>query len=98
MLVTLRCSPSDTMFHSVTCLHLLLYRITQKCDGLTDKTLAGAIMEFTGSVKRLIELILDYRNVPTGDGHKNKRMGCMLNLLVCMYVCVCTYVCVCIRA
>ena len=60
--------------------------MTQRCDGLTDKTLAGSIMEFTGSVERLIELILDYRNVPTGDGHKNKRMGCMLNLLV--YMCV----------
>ena len=70
--------------------------MTQKCAGLTDKTLAASIMEFTGSVKRLIELILDYRNVPTGDGHKNKRMGCMLNLLVCVCVCLCVSVSVCL--
>ena len=76
--------------------------MTQRCAGLTDKTLAASIMEFTDSVKRLIELMLDYRNVPTGDGHKNKRMGCMLNLLVCMLcvcvlcVCMCVYMCVCL--
>ena len=89
--------------------HLSPCSVTQRCAGLTDKTLAASIMEFTDSVKLLIELILDYRNVPTGDGHKNKRMGCMLNLLVCMYVvcicsvCMCVYMCVyifcvCVRA
>jgi len=66
--------------------------MTQKCAGLMDKTIASSIMEFTGSVKLLIELILDYRNVPAGDSHKNKRMGCMLNLLVrSLFVCLCVY-------
>ena len=37
---------------------------------------------FITSVGRLIGLLLDYRNVSSGDGHQDRQMGCMLNLLV----------------
>ena len=73
--------------------------MTEKCTAVKDEQLSTAITEFTHSVKHYIELILDYRNVPAGDSHKNKRMGCMLNLLVsvCGVLCVCTQcVCVCV--
>lgn len=33
-------------------------------------------------VTRLIELVIDYRNVPADDYNKDNRMGCMFNLLV----------------
>ncbi|CAI8007599.1 Dedicator of cytokinesis protein 3, partial [Geodia barretti] len=36
---------------------------------------------FITSVGRLIGLLLDYRNVSSGDGHQDRQMGCMLNLL-----------------
>ncbi len=39
-------------------------------------------VSFIETVTRLIALVLDYRNVPTDDYHKGRRMGCMLNLLV----------------
>ncbi|XP_065900793.1 dedicator of cytokinesis protein 2-like [Dysidea avara] len=55
--------------------------MTEKCTTLRDEQLSKSITEFTQSMKHYIELILDYRNVPAGDSHKNKRMGCMLNLL-----------------
>lgn len=37
---------------------------------------------FINSVSRLIGLLLDYRNVSKDEGHQDRRMGCMLNLLV----------------
>lgn len=33
-------------------------------------------------VTRLIELVIDFRNVPADDYNKDNRMGCMFNLLV----------------
>ena len=39
-------------------------------------------MEFVTHVTRLIELVIDFRNVPDDDYNKDNRMGCMFNLLV----------------
>ena len=41
---------------------------------------AGTV--FIDSVSRLIALLLDYRKISSDECHKNRRMGCMLNLLV----------------
>jgi hypothetical protein len=46
-----------------------------------DNDLGSTGEVFISSVSRLIGLLLDYRNVSSGDGHKERRMGCMLNLL-----------------
>lgn len=39
-------------------------------------------MDFVAHVTRLIELVIDFRNVPSDDYNKDNRMGCMFNLLV----------------
>ena len=45
-----------------------------------DSKLSASGTVFVDSVCRLIGLLLDYRNVSVDD--KNRRMGCMFNLLV----------------
>lgn len=37
---------------------------------------------FIGSITRLLERLLDYRNVMEGEENRDKRMSCTFNLLV----------------
>jgi len=37
---------------------------------------------FINSITRLLERLLDYRNVMEGDENRDKRMSCTFNLLV----------------
>lgn len=37
----------------------------------------GSGEAFIETVTRLIALLLDYRNVPTDDANRGRRMGCM---------------------
>jgi hypothetical protein len=52
----------------------------RKCNAAPDDlTRMGEVLVV--HVTRLIELSFDYRNVPNDDYNKDKRMGCMFNLL-----------------
>ena len=39
-------------------------------------------MDLVKYATKLMELVLDYRSIPDDDYNKDKRMGCMFNLLV----------------
>ena len=60
---------------------LVVHSMTEKCNSASDE-LGRLGMVLVAHVTRLIELSLDYWNVPSDDYNKDKRMGCMFNLLV----------------
>lgn len=47
-----------------------------------DPTWKDSGTAFITSVTRLLERLLDYRNVIQGDENRDKRMSCTVNLLV----------------
>jgi len=57
------------------------------CNSLTNRINAAnppwksSALLFISSVGRLLEILLDYRNVLQGDENRDKRMSCTLNLL-----------------
>ena len=56
--------------------------ILPHCRKQNDADFSKQGLELVAHVTRLIELVIDYRNVPADDYNKDNRMGCMFNLLV----------------
>lgn len=56
--------------------------ILPHCRKQNDADFSKQGLDLVAHVTRLIELVIDYRNVPADDYNKDNRMGCMFNLLV----------------
>ena len=56
--------------------------ILPHCHKQNDRDFGKQCLDFVAHVTRLIELVIDFRNVPSDDYNKDNRMGCMFNLLV----------------
>ena len=60
--------------------HTHIHSLQKQCSSGKGMESTGTV--FIDSVCRLIALLLDYRKISNDECHKNRRMGCMLNLLV----------------
>ena len=64
------------------CPLLIFLSILPHCHKQKDADFSRQGVELVTHVTRLIELVIDFRNVPDDDYNKDNRMGCMFNLLV----------------
>ena len=56
--------------------------LTQHCKNESSSDIGKFGMDLVKYATKLMELVLDYRSIPDDDYNKDKRMGCMFNLLV----------------